>query len=67
MRIVHDSYACEAHGICAAIDPDRFELGADDLLTIHEWWVDPPDLDLVRQAVASCPKQALSLTDESEK
>jgi ferredoxin len=49
--------------MCAAVDPDRFELDDDDLLVIHEAEVSDADLDTVRQAVDACPRQALSLQD----
>lgn len=64
MRVVHDADICEAHGLCTAIDPDRFELDDDDRLTIHEADVPDADLETVRQAVETCPRQALRLIDE---
>jgi len=63
MKIVHDEKLCESHGMCAAVDPDRFELDDNDFLVIHEVEVSDADLDTVRQAVDACPRQALSLKD----
>lgn len=63
MKIVHDTNLCESHGMCAAVDPDRFELDENDYLVIHAVEVSDADLDLVRQAVDACPRQALSLKD----
>jgi ferredoxin len=63
MKLVHDAELCEAHGVCTAVDPDRFELDDTDHLIVHEFDVGDADLPVVRQAVESCPRQALSLTD----
>ncbi|HEX3900330.1 MAG TPA: ferredoxin [Mycobacteriales bacterium] len=62
-RIVHDAELCEAHGICTTIDPARFELDDDDLLTIHSYGVSEADRPAMEQAVIRCPRQALSLQD----
>jgi ferredoxin len=62
-RIVHDAELCEAHGVCTTIDPTRFELGDDDLLTIHSYEVADADRPAMEQAVIRCPRQALSLQD----
>jgi ferredoxin len=61
MKIVHDTQLCESHGICTAVDPDRFELDDNDDLIVHETEVSEADLATVRNAVDSCPRQALSL------
>jgi ferredoxin len=63
MRVEHNAVLCEAHGICTAVDPDRFELDDDDILIVHEYEVSEADLETVRQAVESCPRQALSLKE----
>jgi ferredoxin len=63
MRLQHDNVLCEAHGVCTAIDPARFELDDDDQLIVHEWEVGDDDLPTVRHAVESCPRQALSLSE----
>jgi ferredoxin len=64
MKLVHDAELCEAHGVCTAVDPDRFELDDTDHLIVHEIEVAPEDLATVRQAVESCPRQALSLQED---
>ncbi|OLT48574.1 ferredoxin [Saccharomonospora sp. CUA-673] len=63
MRIVVDWDLCEANGICEAVAPDVFELDEDENLLIKAE-PDAENLAGIRQAVASCPKTALSL-DES--
>ena len=63
MRLEHDNNRCEAHGVCTAVDPDRFELDDDDQLIVHGVDVAPEDLETVQHAVDSCPRQALRLVD----
>jgi ferredoxin len=63
MRIVHNAQLCESHGICTAVDPARFELDDNDDLIVHDTEVSDADLAVVRKAVDSCPRQALSLQD----
>lgn len=61
MRIAVDMIACEAHGLCAELLPER--------ITLDEWGypvIDgspiPPVLeDLARRAVSVCPTLALRL------
>ena len=64
MKVVHNSQLCEAHGVCTAVDPDRFSLDENDELIVHEAEVSDADLAKVRDAVDSCPRQALSLKAE---
>ncbi|CRK59562.1 putative ferredoxin [Alloactinosynnema sp. L-07] len=60
MKIEVDRDQCEANGVCVGVAPEVFELDDDDELHISE-----PDGDIdprrVAQAVASCPKVALTL------
>lgn len=63
MRLEHDNNRCEAHGVCTAVAPDRFELDDDDQLMVHNFDVAPEDLEAVQHAVDSCPRQALKLVD----
>lgn len=61
-RIVVDYDMCEANGVCEAIAPEVFELDDDEQLHIRAQ-PDPENEQRVRQAVASCPKVALSLRE----
>jgi ferredoxin len=63
MRVEHDSTLCESHGVCTAVDPERFELDDDDLLVVHSHEVAPDQVATVQLAVESCPRQALRLVD----
>jgi ferredoxin len=63
MRVVHDANRCESHGVCTAVDPERFELDDNDDLLVHKAEVSDAELATVRTAVDSCPRQALSLAE----
>jgi ferredoxin len=63
MRVVHDANRCESHGVCTAVDPERFELDDNDDLLVHKAEVSEAELATVRTAVDSCPRQALSLAE----
>jgi ferredoxin len=63
MKVVHDWNRCESHGVCTAVDPDRFELDDNDDLLVHKAEVSESELATVRTAVDSCPRQALSLQE----
>ena len=61
MELRVDRGLCEANGVCTGIAPDVFDLDDDDELVILK--PEPPEemRDRIEQAVASCPKTALSL------
>ena len=62
MKVIVDPDRCVGNGVCEALAPDLFEVadtGQAELL------VDPipeEQLELVRNAVESCPALALKLT-----
>ena len=66
LQLVVDPIACDGHGLCAELFPER--------VTIDEWgfpWIDrtaiPRNLEgLARRAVRECPKLALRLVDAAE-
>jgi ferredoxin len=60
MEVTVDLLVCEANGVCAGIAPDVFELDDDDELHITQ---PTGDLERVTQAVASCPKMALTISE----
>jgi ferredoxin len=64
MKVVHDANRCESHGVCTAVDPDRFELDDNDDLILHKAEVSADELPTVRTAIDSCPRQALSLSEQ---
>jgi ferredoxin len=63
MKIKADYDLCEANAMCEALAPDVFEVDDDDNLQIHQWDVTPDNETHVRQAIAACPKAALSLVE----
>jgi ferredoxin len=64
MKVVVDPRECEANAVCVGIAPEVFELDDDEEL--HILIPEPgPDLEArVREAVDSCPKRALFLTED---
>jgi ferredoxin len=63
MRVKADFDLCEANALCVGIAPETFELDDDDFLTILDDRVTAENESRIRQAVASCPKAALSIED----
>ena len=63
MKVKADYDLCEANAMCEALAPDVFEVDDDDNLNLHTDEITPDNEDHVRQAVAACPKAALSIVD----
>jgi ferredoxin len=63
MRVVVDWNRCESNALCMAAAPDVFELEDDDTLTVLDETPDESHRATVRDAVAACPKQAITLED----
>lgn len=63
-RVVVDMDLCESNAVCMAILPEVFDVRDDDLLYVLD--ETPPDSarDKVEQAVARCPKQAISIAED---
>lgn len=64
MRVKADFDLCESNAICVGIAPETFQLDDDDYLQILDDRVTPENEQRIKQAVASCPKAALSIEDE---
>ncbi len=62
-RVVVDYDLCESNAVCMAILPEVFEVRDDDNLYV----LDPSPADGLRakveEAVARCPKQAISIAE----
>ncbi len=54
---------CESNGVCMGINADSFELGDDDMLTVHQEEVTPEIEADVLEAVRQCPRQAISIVE----
>ena len=63
MRVTADFDLCEANALCVGIAPESFELDDDDFLNILDDQVTAENESRIRQAVASCPRAALSIED----
>ena len=62
-KIEVDWDLCESNAMCEALAPSHFEVDDDDYLQILKEDVSDDELAVVEQAVASCPKSALSIVD----
>jgi ferredoxin len=64
MRVVVDFDLCESNAVCMGIMPEVFEVRDDDFLYILD--EHPPEDQRARleEAVARCPKQAISIADD---
>lgn len=63
-KIVVDHSKCDGIGICESILPNTFEVQDDSSLKVNDEIVgDARSLRLIEDAIASCPKGALSLVD----
>ncbi|MCH9721332.1 MAG: ferredoxin [Actinomycetia bacterium] len=63
MRIVVDPDRCEGNAICVGIAPEMFELDDQEYAVVT---ADPIPVDqesLAEQAIAECPRAALSRRD----
>jgi ferredoxin len=65
-RIAVDYAKCNGLGICESVAPDFFELQEDGSLTLLEEKVGPEQLAEIREAVAGCPTDALSLEEDED-
>jgi ferredoxin len=63
-KIKVDFDLCESNAMCEALAPSHFEVDDDDFLQILKEDVTDEELGVLEQAVASCPKSAISLIEE---
>jgi ferredoxin len=66
MKIKVDFDLCESNAMCEALAPDVFELDDDDFLQLNTDQVTDENEQRVRQAVAACPRAAISLVEDDE-
>jgi len=64
VKVKADFDLCEANALCTSFAPDVFELDDDDYLVILTDEVTPENEERVKQAVAACPKAALSIVED---
>ena len=64
MKVHVDADRCQGHTLCKMIAPDAFELDDIDGTSSPVSEVVAPDQeDAVREAVQSCPEQAISIQE----
>jgi ferredoxin len=63
MKIKVDFDLCESNALCEALAPQNFEIDDDDFLQIIDENVTDENRDAVEQAIAACPKSAISLVE----
>ena len=66
MKIKVDFDLCESNAMCEALAPDVFELDDDDFLQLNTDEVTAENEQRVRQAVAACPRAAISIVEDDE-
>lgn len=63
MKIVHDESRCSSIGMCEAVAPEFFEVGADGALRILNYTPADCHHALIEEAVADCPTGSLRIED----
>lgn len=63
MRVVVDRVRCEGNAICVGLAPGVFELGDDAVVVVKSERSSADDEQLLGQAIADCPRAALSRQD----
>ena len=64
MKIKVDFDLCESNALCEALAPQNFQIDDDDFLQILDENVTDENRDAVKQAIAACPKSAISLVED---
>ncbi len=65
MRVRVDHDLCESNAVCMRLVPEVFEVGDDDRLRLKQERPAESLRTRIAEAVRRCPKQALSIVDES--
>jgi ferredoxin len=66
-RLVVNPIACEAHGLCAELLPERVSLDEWGYPIVDGTPLDPELLAHARRAVGVCPTLALRLVDATDR
>lgn len=64
MKVNVDFDLCESNAVCMGVAPEVFEVRDDDYLYILDEHPDESLRPKVEEAVRSCPKAAISITEE---
>jgi len=65
-KVVVNFDLCESNAMCEAFAPDVFRIDDDDYLQVDDPTVTEENRSRVEQAVAACPKSALSISEDAE-
>jgi ferredoxin len=66
-RIIHNRVRCQSIGVCEAMAPENFQFNdANEMTVVGDGTVSDEQLDQVREAVAGCPNEALTLLDDGD-
>jgi ferredoxin len=63
VRVIVDRDRCEGNAVCMGIAPDIFELDDDDYAVVKTDPIPADGEQLAEQAIAECPRAALSRSD----
>lgn len=63
-RVVVDFDLCESNAVCMQVAPEVFEVRDDDFLYVLDETPGPELRGKVDDAVARCPKQAISISED---
>jgi len=66
MKVKADFDLCESNALCESFAPDVFQIDDDDYLQILDDRVTDENVEPIKQAVAACPKAALSIVEDDE-
>ncbi|HEX2894501.1 MAG TPA: ferredoxin [Marmoricola sp.] len=64
MKIKVDFDLCESNALCEALAPQNFQIDDQDYLQVIDENVTDENRDAVMQAVAACPKSAISVVED---
>ena len=64
MKIKVDYDLCESNALCEALAPQNFQVDDDDFLQVLDDQVTDENREAVMQAVAACPKSAISIVED---
>jgi ferredoxin len=63
IELIVDPTACDGHGVCAEILPERIDRDPWGFPIIEQGKIAPPHFDHAVRAVRACPRQALHLVE----
>jgi len=63
-KVKVDYDLCESNALCEAIAPEVFRIDDDDYLQVDDPTVTEENRARIEQAVAACPKSALSIVED---